>query len=201
MGTEEKGRKYRWPYSPTAIITVVLIIIVAASAVIWKNRLDKSAEINSLTAEINQVSQEIQEISPPAPDLEARLAEARSALAAAQTAIPPEFNRNDIIDYIISLSRECQVEVLPLSSQGWLVENGYPVLKLDATITGTFTRTNDFISRLQSGKYETLTVPEMSIARQSTGTGAGALSGDETMVATRLSISIYARSAAQGEDR
>jgi hypothetical protein len=201
MGTEEKGRKYRWLYSPTTIIAGLLIIIVVASAVIWKNRLDKSTEINSLTAEINQVSQKIQKISPPAPDLEARLAEARSALAAAQTAVPLEFNRNDIIDYIISLSRECQVEVLPISSQGWLIDNGYPVLKLNATVTGTFTRTNDFISRLQSGKYETLTIPEMSIARQSTETGAGAFSGDEMMVATQLSISIYARSAAQGETR
>jgi hypothetical protein len=94
------------------------------------------------------------------------------------------------------------VEVLPISSQGWAVEKmgqSYSVLKLNGTITGSFTQANEFIYRLQNGKYQTLSVPEIAINRQSAAGGTGAFSGDNTTVTVRLNISIYARpSAAKG---
>jgi hypothetical protein len=200
MAMVEKGKKTKQLLSATSIIIAALVIVIAANGIVWKNRLDKGAEIDLLTGEIDRVSQETQKATVTTTDFESRLVEARAGLAAAQMVFPPEFNRNDIIDYIINLARECQVEVLPISSQGWAVEKvggqSYSVLKLSGTVTGTFTRANEFISRLQNGKYETLLVPEISFTRQSAPVGTGTFSGDNTMVTVRLSISVYARPAA-----
>jgi hypothetical protein len=76
------------------------------------------------------------------------------------------------------------------------LSQSYPVLKLNGTITGSFSRANEFIYRLQTGKYETLSVPEIAITRQSPPDSAGSFSGDNTMVTVRLGISIYARPSA-----
>jgi hypothetical protein len=198
---EKKGNK-KGLLSATSIIIAALVIIIAANGVVWKNRLARSAEIDLLSGQLNQVSQNMTRAPAPPSDLEVRLALAKAGLTAAQTALPPEFNRNDVIDYIINLAKECRVEVLPISSQGWAVEKmgqSYPVLKLNGTITGSFTQANEFIYRLQNGKYQTLSVPEIAINRQSAAGGTGAFSGDNTTVTVRLNISIYARpSAAKG---
>jgi hypothetical protein len=196
MAAEEKKDHKKRLFPATSIIVVALLIVIAANAVVWQGRLARSAEIDSLHGEITKITQEIKKTPPAAADLETRLADARAGLAAAQTAFPTEFNRNDIIDFIILLARECQVEVLPISSQGWSVEQGHSVLKLNATLTGSFTQANEFIARLQNGKYETLVVPEISFTRQSGTVGSGSFSGDNTMVTVKLSVSVYASPAA-----
>ncbi len=199
MTTENKEKNEKRLLSATSLIVAALIIVIAANIVVWKNRLDKNAALDSLTGEIAQVSQEIKKMAVPAADLEARLAEAKAGLTAAQSVFPPEFNRNDIIDYIINLARECQVEVLPISSQGWLAEKGNYVLKLNSTLTGSFTKATEFISRLQYGRYETLVIPDISFIRQPGPASTGMFSGDDTMVTARLSISVYARPAASAK--
>lgn len=198
---ETKKSKRKLPSATAIILAALIIVIIVANAVVWKNRLPRSAEIASLTTEISQVSQEIRKTPAPPSNLQARLTEATANLTAAQTVLPPEFNRNNIIDYIINLSRACQVEVLPIASQGWTEEKGgqfYQVLKLTATLTGSFTQANDFIYRLQHGEYKTLVVPELSFTRRSSPDSAAIFSGDNTMVAVKLSIAIYARPAASG---
>jgi len=184
--------------STAAIILVALIVVIAANAVVWKNRVAKNAEIASLTGEINQARQEIRKTPAPSPDLQSRLAAATANLTAAQAAYPPAFNRNDIIDYIIRLSRECHVEVLPITSQGWSADQSnqsHSILKLTGTITGSFTQANEFIYRLQHGDYKALVVPELSFTRQSGSASAVAFSGDNTTVTVRISIDISALAA------
>jgi Tfp pilus assembly protein PilO len=197
--TKKKVKNKKRLVSANTIILAALIIIIAVNTLVWKNRFEKLAEINLLTGQIANVTQEIKKTQEPAANLQARLNEASANLTAAQTALPAQFNRNDIIDYIIGLSRECQVEVLPVSSEGWVVEKtsqSYPVLKLTATITGSFTQTNEFIYKLQHGEYKALVIPEISITRQSSSDNSTLFSGENTMVTVRLSISIYARPAA-----
>ncbi len=199
METVEKGKNLKRLLSVTSIIIAALVIVIAANGVVWKNRLARSAEIALLSGEIKQVSQNMTKVPAPPADLEAKLALARAGLTAAQTALAPEFNRNDAIDYIINLAKECQVEALPISSEGWTVEKtgqSYPVLRLNIAITGSFTQANEFIYRLQHGKYQTLSVPEIAISRQSGPVGTGSFSGDNTMVTVSLDISIYARPSA-----
>jgi Tfp pilus assembly protein PilO len=199
VATIEKVKNKKRLVSATTIIVAVLILVIAANAVVWKNRLAKNSELDLLTGQIAQVSREIKNSPEPPANLQARLTEASANLTAAQTVFPVQFNRNDIIDYIINLSRECKVEVLPISSQGWVVEKSsqlYPVLKLNATVTGSFTQTNEFIYKLQHGKYMTLIVPEISITRQTSTESSGSFSGEKTAVTVRVNISIYARPAA-----
>jgi hypothetical protein len=196
MTVPENKKNKKTLVSATTIIVALLIIVIAANVVIWKGRLDKGSEITLLNGEMAQVSHEINTTSGPLSDMEARLTAAQADLAAAQSALPERFNRNNIIDYIIKLSRQCQVEVLPISSQGWGVETAgqsYPVLKLNAIITGTFAQANDFIYKLQHGAYRALVIPDISVARQSAPEPSGVFSAEQTKVTVRLTISIYAR--------
>jgi Tfp pilus assembly protein PilO len=185
-------------FSITTIFVAVLIIVIAANAVAWKNRLAKDSEINSLTNEIAKVTREIK-TSPQLPtDLDARLTEAKAGLTETQTIFPAVFNRNDIIEYILYLSRSCQVEVLPISSQGWQVENLnqiYPVLKLNAIVTGNYTQINDFVSSLQHGKYRTLQISDISYKRQSSSDNTTLFPSENMTVTSNFNISIYANPA------
>ncbi len=195
MAIKEKKKKNK-TISITTLIACGLIIIVAANIIVWKNRFDKNAEISSLTTEMSSVTRETRTITGTTSDLESRLAAEKAALASVQGNFPAQFNRNDIIDYIINLSRECEVEVLPITSQGWLAENtgqSYNVLKLNATIAGTYAQVNDFIYKLQHGSYETLVTPEISISRESPPVSADSFSGVSTLVTAKLNITIYAR--------
>jgi hypothetical protein len=194
MTTEKPGKSKNKLLTSTAIIIAVLIVIVAANILIWENRITKSLEITELTNEISNVSQEIQKTPAPSADLQAALAQLGADLNTAQTALPPQFNRNDIIDYIIRLSRECQVEVIPIASQGWTLEKDqpYPVLKLSATLTGSFTQASTFIDRLQRGQYKALVIPELSFTRQAAKVSPDVFSGDNTPVSVKISVSIYA---------
>jgi hypothetical protein len=182
--------------SLNTIIIAALIVFIAANTIVWKNYLGKNSEIYALNADAAKITREIEKIPDPAPDLQLKLAEANAGLTAAQNALPPEFNRNEIIDYIVNLSRECKVEVLPITSQGWITEKnsqGYPILKLNATLTGTFTQANDFINRLQYGKYETLVIPELNYTQQFSSDNSSIFSAAQTNVSVKLSISVYAR--------
>ncbi len=195
MAIKEKNKNKK-TISMTTLIACALIIIVAANIIVWKNRFDKNAEISSLTTEMSSVTRETRTITGTTSDLESRLAAEKAALASVQGNFPAQFNRNDIIDYIINLSRECEVEVLPITSQGWLAENtgqSYNVLKLNATIAGTYAQVNDFIYKLQHGSYETLVTPEISISRGSPPVSAESFSGVDTLVTAKLNITIYAR--------
>ncbi len=189
-------------FSMTSLLIVLLVVAIAANGIVWKDRLGRSAEIAALNTELSQVSHDIARAPAPPTDLEIKLALATAGLTAAQAAVPPEFNRNDAVDYIINLAKECQVEALPISSQGWAADKtdpSYHILKLNTAITGTFTHANDFIDKLQNGRYPALVVPEISITRDSSPDTAGTFSGDDTKVTVRLDISIYARlTAAKG---
>jgi hypothetical protein len=185
--------------SATSVIVALLVIVIAANGVIWKNRLARSAEITSLETDLGQVNRNIARVPAPPDNLDVKMTAAAAALSAAQTALPPEFNRNDAVDYILKLAEECQVQAMPISSQGWAVEKTgqpYATLKLNTTVNGAFSRVNDFIYRLQHGKYPTLAVPEIDMTRSSDPDLTGAFSGDNTEVSVRLNITIYARLSA-----
>jgi hypothetical protein len=182
--------------SATAVIVALLVIVIAANGVVWKNRLARSAVITGLETDLVQVNRNIARIPAPLDDLDVKMAAATAALSAAQTALPPEFNRNDAVDYILKLAEECQVLAMPISSQGWAVEKTalpYVTLKLNTTVNGDFSRVNDFIYRLQHGKYPTLAVPEIDMTRSSDPDLTSDFSGENTDVSVRLSIIIYAR--------
>jgi hypothetical protein len=70
---------------------------------------------------------------------------------------------------------------------------GYPILKLNATLTGSFAQANDFINKLQYGKYETLVIPELNYTQQLSSDNSSNFPAVQTSVSVKLSISVYAR--------
>ena len=182
----------------TTIIVALIVVVIAANVIVWNKRLATGAQIASLTAQISQTTREIKSLPAPAADLQTRLAEATANLTAAHAVLPPVFDRDVIIDYIIGLSRECQVEVLPIAVNGWAPVAGSQsssVLSLTATVTGTFNHTGDFIYRLQHGSYKALVIPELSLTRMPGGSEA--FNGDNTIVSVRMSVNIYAGGTAK----
>jgi Tfp pilus assembly protein PilN len=188
-------------FSLTLFGVIVLIVVIAANVIVWKNNRDKQAQIAVLHNEISQVQQKIQG-TPAAPsDLDSRLAAAKAALAEAQNALPGAINRNDVIDYIIDVAEQCQVQVVPLVSEGLAPEKtgqAYQVLTFNATVTGSLENATDFMTRLQGSKFPTLVITDCTVNKIE-GMDFARLE-NSTQVAVSLSIAVYTSSPAISED-
>jgi Tfp pilus assembly protein PilN len=192
MSKTDNNRTKKSLLTSTAVILAALVVVVAGNAVLWNKRAAKNADITSLTGQISQVAREAKSVPAPAPDLQARLADATANLTAAQAVLPPSFDRDAIIEYIIGLSRECHVEVLPIAAGGWTTVSGNQtnqVLSLTATVAGTYAQTTDFINKLQHGAYKALVIPEMSLTQTA---GASTFAADNTTVSARMTVNVYA---------
>jgi hypothetical protein len=187
--------------STSIIVLAMVVLIIAGNAFIWKGRLAKSSEIDSLIGQLAQVKQGIRNTPAPSPDLQARLSAATANLTAAQTVLPQQFDPDDLIEYIIALSRVSGVEVLPITSGSWAADPVNPsrsVLRLTCVVTGSFNKANDFIDSLQNGRYKALLTTGMSFTRVPGTSGDGNFSGDSTKVTVSLNISVYAVSILKG---
>jgi hypothetical protein len=187
--------------STSIIVLAVVVLIVAGNAFIWKGRLAKSSEIDSLTVQLAQVKQGIRNTPALSPDLQARLSAATANLTAAQTVLPQQFDPDDLIEYIIALSRVSSVEVLPITSGIWAADPVNPsrsVLRLTCVVTGSFNKANDFIDSLQNGRYKALLTTGMSFTRVPGTPSDGDFSGASTKVTVSLNISVYAVSILKG---
>jgi len=198
MDTPDQKPNKKKLISTSTIVAIVLIAIIAGNFVVWKNRSSKDSDIDTITGNITQLSTDIRKVPSLSSDAQAQLSAASANLTAAESFFPQKFNRNDVVDYIIKLSRVSHVEVLPINSQGWTedeIDPTHTILRLSATVIGTFTQTNDFIYRLQHGDYKTIILPEISYSRLSSSTNTTLFSGDNTTVSTAIIIEIYARAA------
>lgn len=200
MTGEPRGKKKR-ALSITSFGVIALIAIIVANAVVWAGYRGKCAEVSSLTDEISRVYQSIKETPRPPEGLEARLETAKTELAAAKKALPDAVRRNDVIDYILSTAEECQVQIIPLVSEGWVTDNShqsYRILKLNGTVTGSLEQATNFISELQDGKYPTMTITELTVERLSGPDISN--SENSVQVSVSLSIVLYIYSPAASED-
>jgi septal ring factor EnvC (AmiA/AmiB activator) len=198
-GTPGKNKKRM--ISLTAFGVIVLVVVIAANVVVWKNNRDKQSQIAGLQSEISQVQQKIK-ASPATPaDLDARLAVAQAALAEAQNVLPGTISRNDVIDYILNTGAQSQVQVVPLVSAGLAPGNAkqsYRVFTFTATITGTLENAMDFMTRLQGDKFPTLVITDCSVTKiEATDFARPEKS---THVTVSLSIAVYIASPATSED-
>ncbi len=197
----ETNRNKKKLFSITSIGLIVLVIIVVANIVVWKDHLGERAQIDVLNNEISHVHQRIGETPQPPQNLEVKLETVKAELAAVQNVFPGTVNRNDVIDYIIDVAEECQVQVVPLISQGWVTENAgqsYRVLKLSGTVTGSLEQATNFISKLQGSKYPTMTITELTVQRLD-GLDISNLE-DNIQVAVNMNIALYAYSPVANED-
>ena len=195
------GKNIKRIFSLTSLGVILLVFVIVANVIVWRNNEDKRTQIDDLNSEISHVHQNIAGTPQPPDDLESRLAAAKAELAATQNTFPSAVNRNDVIDYIIGVAAECRVEVVPLVVVGWSPEKpgqSYRVLRFSGTVTGYLEDTNDFMTRLQEGKYPTLIITECSVQRINDAD----LSNPErnAQVTVDLSIALYFSSATAGEE-
>lgn len=139
-------------------------------------------------------------LSGPAEGLEDKLREVENELAATLESFPKTVDRNEVVDYVLSVAVEHGITVLPLQSNGWSAEYAgqqYEVLSIKVNAEGSLKSVEDFINRLQKGKYPTLTISDCSVQRRSVG--APGFPGDEMPVAVSLSLAVYTAPAPLAE--
>jgi hypothetical protein len=192
---EKTKKKYKALIPASVLAAVLLVGIVVANVLVWQDHLRNRAEAAALTDRIVAVDQKIIDVPAPPEDLAARLEAAQADLAAAETTLPASVNRNDVIDYIINLGLDCGVEAVPLIIEGWAPESpgsSYRVLKLNVTLTGTLAGVTQMLSALQASRYESLTISNLNVERQSTSASSGF--NDVTPVKAGINIVIYTSS-------
>ena len=195
------GKNKKRIFTLTSFGVMVLVVVIAANFVMWKNNRDKQVQIDVLNNEISQVQQKIQGTPGPPSDLDSRLAAAKAGLVEAQNALPNAVNRNDVIDYIIAVADECQVQVVPLVVEGWVPEKAgqsYQVFRFSGTVTGILENATNFMTRLQKSKFPTLIITDCTVNK--IGSTDFSRPENSTLVTMKLSIAIYIASPAPNKD-
>jgi hypothetical protein len=191
---EKAKQKKKMLYLATLGIVALLIGVIIAGTLVWRDHLGNRAEAAALAGQIAEINQKIKDTPGPPEDLEARLEKARDGLDAAENAIPAVIKRNDVVDYIIDLGEECQVEAIPLVVEGWVTEGDYSALRLNVTVTGRLDGVTDFIAALEDSQYRSLTIGGLSLTCLDP-TGGSAGFGDATPVAAGMNIAVYTYSS------
>ena len=170
----------------------LLVIVIAANFYVLKARAADDAQKISLSGNLAALQQQINKVAEPAGDLAARLAAAQAAYAATQTGFPTVVDRNEVMDYLLSVADENNVQILPLTSEGWKTEqNGqkYNVLSITATVSGSLENVLNLIDSLHHGKYPTLAISDCIIKRD-TAASPG-FPGKDMQVIVNIGFGIY----------
>jgi hypothetical protein len=188
-------------FSLTSIGVLVLVVVIAANVLVWKSNRDKRAQINILNNETSQVQQKTAGTPAIPSNLDARLTSAKIGLAKAQSALPGAVNINDVFDYLIDVAEQCQVQAIPLVSEGTELGSSsqpYRVTSLSVTVTGSLGNVKKYMTGLQGDIFPTLVITDCTIDKTE-GTDYSRPEND-TQVMVNLSIAIYTASPAAGED-
>jgi hypothetical protein len=191
---EEIKKQTKNLLSMKSILVLCLVVIIVANIVVWVNYLNRQSQVESLTGEIISVKADIRRTTPPTDDLEVRLKDARQAMVTAKRAFPASVETNDVMNYIIDLAGECNVQVIPLVSEGWHAEGGgasYHVLGLNGTAHGTISDIRTFMYKLQHNTYKTLEIKGLTITPKSQSYTSGPTFDNSLKVAVQFSISLY----------
>lgn len=188
--TEQNKKKRKLTLNTIGLI--LLAVVIAANFYVWNNKAAAVTKETGLTASLAAAQQQLDDIAPPPDGLDARLEAAEAALAETQTGFPYSVDLNEVVDYLLDVAEECSVDVLPLFSGGWTVENygqDYRVLSIDVTAEGSLENVKKLMTVLLTGRYPTLTVTDCSVARS--GSGISAFPGNEMPVTVSMKIGIY----------
>lgn len=133
------------------------------------------------------------QLPPPPADLEQRLTALLSDFEATRDSFPDRLNTTRVINSILRLAEDTGVKAIPLITQPWRTESfsdhDYSVFRMDISVTGTFTKTVDFINRLENGEPDTLLIESMAFSRADEETAE-----EGTIpVEASLAVVVYAR--------
>ena len=192
-------KKSRFPIA--SLGAFALFIILVANMIVWNKYSENQAQVDTLKNEIIQVNQQISQAVEPPSNLESRLEIAKDDLEIAQQVFPENVDRNDVVDFILNTAEECQVQIVPLVSEGWGTETAgqsYTTLKYHGTVTGSLAHATNFMTMLRSGKYPTMMITDCTIKRI-TGPDISVPESD-IEVTIDLVIALYTSSTQGNED-
>ena len=170
------------------LISAVLLVVYGLLAMDY---IKQGPEQERLLSEIEEVDQSREALPESSTDFSERLAVAQAALAAENETIPSEINSSDVIDTILSLAQEIGVKAMPLITQPWVEahigENTYRVFRVNVEIEGLFLQVREYVSRLESGEFNTLIAERLIIDVDDEEVYAGGA----TLVVASLDLAIF----------
>jgi hypothetical protein len=185
----------------TWLWVIGIIAIIVANAFIWKNYFGDKSQIEVLENEIALVNQQIAQAAQPPSNLESELEKAEDDLATALQVFPANIDKTDVIDFIINTAEVCDVQVIPLMSEGLEISDigqSYTILKYSGTVIGKLNNATNFITMLLNGDYSTIIITDCTVERITELDSD--ISGSDIEVAIDLSFALYATSVLQSKD-
>ena len=177
-------------------IILISVILLVVYGLLGMDYMKQNSEHEDLLSEIEEVEQSREAIPEPSTYWAEQLALTEATLAAEGQIIPSEINSSDVIEYILDLADDIGIKAIPLITQPWtevhISNNEYSILRLDVGIQGAFALVKNYISRLESGEFQTLIVEDL-IVNVDYGDGEEIYAGDATPVVASLNLAVFAK--------
>jgi hypothetical protein len=196
MDKEKKKKKINL----NTVGLILLVIIGVAYFYVWQARGNAAAQVAELSDNLTAAQMQINALSVPPDDLQAQLDTVQAELAAAKTGFPNSLDRNEVLDYLLSVAADSKIVILPVASDGWKdvkIGQSYRVLNIKAAAQGSLKDVENFMTTIQSGRYPTLVITGCEITR--TDIMAAGFPGDEMPVKVDMEIGVYTVAAQPGE--
>jgi len=161
-------KKHHSLMSWLGVLAIIAIIVV--NIIMWKNYFAEKSQIGVLKDEVAQVNQQTSQVAQPPSGLEPKLLAASNNLTAALQVFPANVDRNDVVDFVLHTANSCNVQMMPLISDGWDIESmgqSYFALKYHGTVTGTLINATNFITLLRNSDYPTMIITGCNVERES----------------------------------
>ena len=179
------------------IVTLLISALLVTYCLLGIGYMKQSKEYDVLYSTVTDVARELEQVPEPPQNLEQRLATAQANLAYAQGAFPSRPNSTQVINKILKLADECHVRAIPLATQQWSqvkTGEGYLVFRLHITVHGGFSQFVNFVSKLENGLFDTITIENLNVTRPVIKAEAKILPDMTSPITASLDVAIYARS-------
>jgi hypothetical protein len=170
----------------------LLVIVIAANVYVYQARTADEVRKDSLSGNLAIMQEQVNQVAAPVDGLAAQLAAAQAAYTATQTGFPTVVDRNEVLDYLLDVAEENSVQILPLTSEGWMTEKKgqqYNVLSIVATVSGSLENVLDLIDILHHGKYPTLAISDCLVKRDIASSPG--FPGEDMQVIVDIKLGIY----------
>ena len=172
-------------------IALILVILVVVYGLLAMGYMKQGPEQERLLSEIEEVDQSREALPEPSTTFSELLAVVQANLNAEYEAIPGEISSSDVIDTVFSLAQEIGVRAIPLITQPWteqyVGESSYRIFRINVEINGLFSQIKEYVSRLESGEFNTLIVERLIVDIEDEEIYAGEM----TPVEANLDLAIF----------
>ena len=181
------------------LLSVLLcVVLLVAYYLLGTDYLKQRQEREVLASQITEAAQMLAQVPAPPADLEERLAATQASLEGVRNSFPEELNSTRVINTILKLADEVGVKAIPLITQPWAIESvndyDYSVFRLNVAVTGTYTQLGSFLSQLENGELQTLTVESLRVIRLTESSGVESIPRDNIQVNASLDIAVHSQS-------